>query len=514
MAVTVRWLLEQRDLGLGLRAGAAATDVPITFVITTELADPTPWLTGGEMLLTTGIGIPPGDEGCRDYVRRLIGRGVSALGFGVGVSRASAPSALVAAADEVGLALVDVPLPTPFVAVARTVIDEIARRANRSQVAAGRAQQRMTRAAVTGGPSATLRELAMGSGGAALLLDRSGRVVQAHPADVDAAVAREVGVQARSHVAASAVGPVTAPAAERTAVRGTIVTQPIRVGDRGHGHLGVVLPRDPSAADHVLIGHANSLLALDFERPLRLRLAQWRMNAAALRLVLSAGGEFDEAAQLVGEAADPSGVRAFMVRGGDADVVVAALRAALHDAGRPVFVSEAAGPGGVVALLGGDDGLAFADTLVAGLAPGERGRLQLGLGAPHAPGAVAEAVTAAELACRAARPGGRHRRRRRARRAHPLHRPRHPRRSRAARPGSARAAPRARRPRRGTPVVPGEPRPVGGDGRGARGAPAHGAGTSRPRGGVARGGPQVGAGARRAPTGAAARRRVARAGPR
>lgn len=407
MAVTVRWLLAQRDLGLGLRAGATAIDVPITFVITTELADPTPWLAGGEMLLTTGIGIPPGDDGCRDYVRRLTARGVSALGFGVGVSRASAPAALVEAADEVGLALVDVPLPTPFVAVARTVIDEIARRANAAQLAASRAQQRMTRAAVAGGPSATLRELSVGSGGAALLLDRGGRVVQAHPAELDPAVAREVGAQARAHVTASAVGPVTVRTADPAVRRGTIVTQPIRVGDRGHGHLGVVLPHEPSAADHVLIGHANSLLALDFERPLRLRLAQWRMNAAALRLVLSAGGDLDDAAQLVAEAADPAGIRALVIRrGADPDAVVSAVRAALHDAGRPVFVTEATGSGGVVALLGGRDTPAFADALVAGLTPRERGGLQLGLGAPHATGAVAEAVAAAELAARAARPGG------------------------------------------------------------------------------------------------------------
>ncbi|WP_158635030.1 PucR family transcriptional regulator [Tsukamurella asaccharolytica] len=406
MAVTVHWLLGQRDLGLALRAGVPATDVPITFVTTTELADPTPWLTGGEMLLTTGIGIPPGDEGCRDYVRRLTQRGVSGLGFGVGVSRTSAPPALVAAADKFGLALVEVPLPTPFVAVARTVIDEIGRRANAAQAAAGRAQQRMTRAAVGGGPSATLRELALGCGGAALLLDRAGRVVQEHPAELDPAVAHAVGEQARAHPTASAVGPVTGLAADPASRPDTMVTQPIRVGDRGHGHLGVVLPHEPSATDHVLIGHANSLLALDFERPLRLRLAQWRMNAAALRLVLSAGGDLDEAALLVAEAADPSGVRALMIRGGDPDAVAGAVRTALHDAGRPVFVSEAGPASGVIALLGGDDGPDFADALVAGLPPGERGGLRLGLGAPHAPHAVAEAVAAAELAARAAGPGG------------------------------------------------------------------------------------------------------------
>ncbi|GAA1083936.1 hypothetical protein GCM10009648_23160 [Tsukamurella spumae] len=182
------------------------------------------------------------------------------------------------------------------------------------------------------------------------------------------------------------------------------MTQPIRVGDREHGHLGVVLPHEPLATDHVLIGHANSLLALDFERPLRLLRAQWRINAAALRLVLSAGGDSDEAARLVDEAADPAGVRALVVRGGEAETVVAAVRAALHDAGRPVFVAEAAE--GVVALLGGTDGRTIADRLVAGLAPRERAQLRLGLGAPHAAGAVAEAVAAAELAARAARPGG------------------------------------------------------------------------------------------------------------
>ncbi|MGV7942679.1 hypothetical protein PJN92_30045, partial [Mycobacterium kansasii] len=77
---------------------------------------------------------------------------------------------------------------------------------------------------------------------------------QAHPAEFDPAVAREVGEQARAHVAASAVGPVTVRTVDPAGRRGTIVTQPIRVGDRGHGHLGVVLPREPSAADHVLIG--------------------------------------------------------------------------------------------------------------------------------------------------------------------------------------------------------------------------------------------------------------------
>lgn len=399
MTVTVRWLLGQRNLALDLRAGAGAANNPISFVITTELADPTPWLSGGEMVLTTGIGIPPDAEGCRAYVRRLTARGVSALGFGVGVSRESAPSELVSAAEGLGLPLVDVPLPTPFVAVARTVIDEIARRANRSQAAASRTQQRMTRAAVSGGPSATLRELAAGCGGAAFILDRGGRVVRAHPGDVDAATVRAVAAQVLAHPTSSSVGPGGS---------GAIVTQPIRVADRGHGHLGVVLPRDPLPTDHVLIGHANSLLALDFEKPLRLRGAQWRMNAAALRLALAAGDSLDEATDLVAEAADATGIRALSVRGADAaDEVVDALRQAMYDLGRSVFVADSGAQSGIVALLGGGDGLGFVDALIARLPFAMGEGLQLGLGAAHPASAVAEAVAAADLAARAARPGGR-----------------------------------------------------------------------------------------------------------
>ncbi|WP_019201432.1 PucR family transcriptional regulator [Tsukamurella sp. 1534] len=397
MAVTVRWLLAQRSLGLRLRAGEAGVGGAVTFVMTTELADPTPWLSGGEMLLTTGIGIPPDGAGCRDYVQRLAARGVSALGFGVGVSRDSAPSDLIAAADDVGLPLVDVPLPTPFVAVAHTVIDELARRENRSQAAAARAQQRMTRAAVSGGPSATLRELAAGCGGAALLLDRGGRVVLAHPAGAAEESGRAVGDQARAHPASSASAPRGAD---------TVVTQPVRVGDRGYGHLAVVLAREPAPVDHVLIGHANSLLALDFEKPRRLRAVQWRMNAEALRLVLSPGGAAEGVARLVADAADAHGVRALVAIGGTgaADDVVAALRTALDDAGRPAFVVDAAG--GVVALLGADDDAVIAEALLARVPRGLRSRLRVGLGSSHPAGAVAEATAAGTLAARSARPGG------------------------------------------------------------------------------------------------------------
>ena len=46
-----------RDLDIRLVAGEAGLDRPVRWVHISELADPTPWLSGGELLLTTGMNL-------------------------------------------------------------------------------------------------------------------------------------------------------------------------------------------------------------------------------------------------------------------------------------------------------------------------------------------------------------------------------------------------------------------------------------------------------------------------
>jgi purine catabolism regulator len=398
MTVTVRWLLAQRRLGLVLRGGGIGMTNSIGFVATTELTDPTPWLSGGEMVLTTGMGVPADAAGRRSYVQRLADNGAAALGFGAGLTLPSAPSDLVTAADEIGLPLLEVPLPTPFVAVAQTVVDETARQQTHAQTVAGKAQQRMTRAAVSGGPSATLRELSVGCSGPALLLDRHGRPMYTHPAGIDPEVLRQVGEQVREHQDTSAVGP---------APGGIVVTQHIRVGRRGYGYLAVLLDHDPQPTDHVLIGHANSLLALDFEKPGRLRAAQRRMNAAALQLLMSAGADLGEAQRMVAEAADTRGLRVLVVLGAAdrAAALAESLERHLVAAARPVFLLSAPDGGEITVVLRGEDDVEFADRLFDGVPTATRQRLLLGLSAPHSVTRLTEAVAEARLAARAGHAG-------------------------------------------------------------------------------------------------------------
>src|SRR6266516_3799704 len=49
-----------RDLDLNLLAGEANADAPVRWVHISELLDPTPWLSGGELLLTTGMQLEGG----------------------------------------------------------------------------------------------------------------------------------------------------------------------------------------------------------------------------------------------------------------------------------------------------------------------------------------------------------------------------------------------------------------------------------------------------------------------
>jgi purine catabolism regulator len=112
--LTVRELL--RDLDVGVLAGEANLDAPVRWVHISELADPTPWLSGGELLLTTGLAVASPEEQ-REYINKLADHGLAGLGFGTGFTHAQVPAALIEAAAERDFPLVDIPYDTPFIAV-------------------------------------------------------------------------------------------------------------------------------------------------------------------------------------------------------------------------------------------------------------------------------------------------------------------------------------------------------------------------------------------------------------
>ena len=66
---TVRWLLAQRRLRLTLRGGVAGLDRHVDCVMTSELTQPGEWLSGDEVLLTTGLRLGRGQASRDTNVR-------------------------------------------------------------------------------------------------------------------------------------------------------------------------------------------------------------------------------------------------------------------------------------------------------------------------------------------------------------------------------------------------------------------------------------------------------------
>jgi len=112
--LTVQSLLD--ELGLELAAGADAAASPVRWVHISELEDPTPWLSGGELMLTTGIPLENAAKQ-RSFVRILAERNLAGLGLGTGFSHSKLPKALIDEAEKRDFPLFEVPYSTPFIAI-------------------------------------------------------------------------------------------------------------------------------------------------------------------------------------------------------------------------------------------------------------------------------------------------------------------------------------------------------------------------------------------------------------
>jgi purine catabolism regulator len=165
------------ELARTLRLPVLAGDVSkqVGWVHGTELADPTPFLEGGELLLTTGL-TAVGDE----YVERLVRAGVVGLGFGTGLGHDVVPPGLVDAAERAGLGLVEVPREVPFIAISKAVSKALAADEYAALTRTSEAQRALTRAAVGAGVGGVVRRLGQWIDGWVVLLDAAGEPVHAH----------------------------------------------------------------------------------------------------------------------------------------------------------------------------------------------------------------------------------------------------------------------------------------------------------------------------------------------
>jgi purine catabolism regulator len=104
------------ELGLEIVAGRSGADNPIRWVHNSVEVDPTPWLNGGELLLSSGIQLTDDRERER-FIDRLAAHRLAGLGLGLDGSATRAPRALVERAEQVGFPVFEVPRSMPFVTI-------------------------------------------------------------------------------------------------------------------------------------------------------------------------------------------------------------------------------------------------------------------------------------------------------------------------------------------------------------------------------------------------------------
>ena len=112
--LSVRDLVD--EIGLQLLSGEDAAEAPVRWVHISELPDPTPWLSGGEMILTTGLQLTT-PKRQREFARLVADHHLSAVGFGTGISHDRVPGPLLEEARAAGLPVFEVPYELPFIAI-------------------------------------------------------------------------------------------------------------------------------------------------------------------------------------------------------------------------------------------------------------------------------------------------------------------------------------------------------------------------------------------------------------
>jgi purine catabolism regulator len=381
------------ECGLELLAGRRRAAQPIRWVHISELDDPTPWLSGGELLLTTGIALTtPARQ--RRFVTRLVDHGVAGLGLGTGFAHKRVPKALRDAAAEAGLPLFEVPYEMPFIAITERAFTRLVNEHYDVLRRDAAVQERLERLVIEGrGLDSLVAEIASAAAGCAIVHGASGEEVARQPrrAGLDATALRELGREVASRAASASLGTFE-PRSDGLAGRAISVPVPGRRGGSPVGWLTVIADRKRLADFERLVArHAAMAVGLELMRERVVRETErrlagnvlaaalgGRLDAEELRGRLSPFGIGERAALLLFELDDPaagearlesalasagiaalvattaSGARSFLcavIDGDEHDPVEVASRARAELAGRSSRVRAAASRALPVAAL-------------------------------------------------------------------------------------------------------------------------------------------------------------------
>jgi purine catabolism regulator len=340
-------ILTAPGLALRLLAGNAGAGRPLRWVHSSELEDPTPWLKGGELLLTTGGGVGATPAKQRAYVQRLVDAGLAGLGFGLGFGYDKVPRAIVAAAERASFPLFEVPYPVPFIAITEAVFSRLLSEQYEMLQRAVDAEHVLTRAVMDGeGIEGVAASLARVTGGWVLLLDLHGM-----PLAATSAAARQRAPRLWEELRTSR--PEGTGFSLTLVDRGQSVwIQPVGAQARIEAFLAVGTPEPLSQVDRIVAGHALSLFAIELSKSRAVAEAERRLQGDFFEALARGALSASETARGLGRFGFPrdGGVAVVALEtGGDTSALAYAAEDHLSRSGGPYLVSS--GERGVHVLL-------------------------------------------------------------------------------------------------------------------------------------------------------------------
>jgi purine catabolism regulator len=295
--LTVRALAA--EMGLALAAGEGGADAPVRWVHISELPDPTPWLSGGELLLTTGIQLGS-EERQREFVRLLADRQLAGLGFGTGFDHDQVPPAIVEEAAAAGFPVFEVPYELPFIAITEKAFTRLVNEQYEVLQRGIAIHKRLERIVLEErGLDEVVRALAAATGGAVGVLSARGETIASklfRRELPDAAVeAVRDDVRGRS-VAAGRGAEATEFSPDHPELAGRSLVLPVSTRGRGAPQAWLVCARDTGGIgdfERLILQQAVTVVALELMRQRAMRDTERRLAGDVLAEALT--GRLSEA---------------------------------------------------------------------------------------------------------------------------------------------------------------------------------------------------------------------------
>jgi PucR family transcriptional regulator, purine catabolism regulatory protein len=293
--LTVRGLVS--EMGLGLATGEDGADAPVRWVHISELPDPTPWLSGGELLLTTGIQLDT-QRRQREFVRLLSGHHLAGLGFGTGFDHDRLPAALVEEATELTFPVFEVPYELPFIALTEKAFTRLVNEQYEVLQRGIAIHKRLERLVLEeSGLDEVVRALAAATGGAVCVLSGRGETISSKvfrrqlPDDAMEQVREEVVRRSEELSGGSARATEHAEfAPDHPDIAGRSLVLPVSLRGRGAPQAWLVAARDTGGLgdfERLILQQAVTVVALELMRQRAMRDTERRLAGDVLAEALT-----------------------------------------------------------------------------------------------------------------------------------------------------------------------------------------------------------------------------------